>query len=318
MLELKDHYVWDSWYLKADDDWHCWYLKAPKSIGDPDLRHWNVSQGHAVSKDLVNWEHRGTAMAPAPEPAWDDMTTWTGSTLRGEDGQWHYFYTGTRKSENGMIQRIGHAVGDDLQTWTRVGDGQCLDLTGPNAKYYEVNHEGKWHDRAMRDPWVMKDPDGDGWLMFFTARVADREEANDAGCIGFATSPDLMSWTLQPPVFVGAWGQLEVPQVFQAEGTWYCLFCMAGHHQAVWNIAKNGPIGDGNHYLIGESPRGPWRLPDGDGLDTRVDRYAARIVDEGGLKILGFKNGDPDNFGGYIMDPDPVFRRSDGTLTLEP
>ena len=69
----------------------CWYLKAPKSIGDPDLRHWNVTQGHAVSDDLVTWSDHSTALTPAAAPAWDDKTTWTGSTLRGEDGRWHYF-----------------------------------------------------------------------------------------------------------------------------------------------------------------------------------------------------------------------------------
>jgi beta-fructofuranosidase len=316
VLQLNDHWVWDSWYLHDGDRWHSWYLKAPKSIGDPDLRHWNVCQGHAVSDDLVSWRDHSTALSPSPE-GWDDFTTWTGSTLRGEDGHWHYFYTGTSRSENGMIQRIGHATGKDLESWQRVGDGHCLDLTGPNAALYEVDHTGRWHDRAMRDPWVMKDPAGDGWLMYFTARVADRPEVNDAGCIGFATSPDLYEWTLQPPVFTGAWGQLEVPQVFSHGGTWYCLFCMAEDHQADWLTRQYGQLGTGNHYLMAEDPRGPWRLPDGQALDTKQSRYAARIVQHDGLQILGFKDGGKSNFGGYIMDPQPVHRRPDGTLTLE-
>ena len=196
--------------------------------------------------------------------------------------------------------------------------GQCLDLTGPNASLYEVDYVGRWHDRAMRDPWVMKDPTGPGYLMYFTARTVTGEEVNDAGCIGFATSPDLMSWTLEAPVFIGGWGQLEVPQVFQHEAHWYCLFCMAEPHQAEWNRTKNGPSGTGNHYLIGKSSRGPWRIPDGPALDVNCDRYAARIVDHDGLKIIGFKDGGRDNFGGYIMDPAPVFTRPNGTLTLEP
>ena len=317
MLALEDHWVWDSWYLHDGIHWHCWFLKAPKSIGDPELRHWNVTQGHAVSDDLVTWEHRGTSLAPSEGPAWDDKTTWTGSTLRGDDGSWHYFYTGTSEAEGALIQRIGHAVGEDLEIWERVGDGLCLDLTGPNAVHYETDWEGAWHDRAMRDPWVMKDPDGPGWLMYFTARRAGIDETNDAGCIGFATSPDLMTWTLEPPVFTGGWGQLEVPQVLQIDGRWHCLFCMDPEHQARWNAEKNGRMGRGTHYLIGESLRGPWRLPGGDALDTKVLRYAARIVEHDGLKLLGFKDGGPDGFGGYIMDPAPVFRREDGTLTLE-
>ncbi|MDE2914730.1 MAG: levansucrase [Paracoccaceae bacterium] len=317
MLALKDHWVWDSWYLHDGMRWHCWYLKAPTSIGNSDLRHWHVSHGHAVSEDMIHWEHRGTALSPSPNPAWDDMTVWTGSTLRGDDGRWHYFYTGTSTAEDGMIQRIGHAVGDDLESWERVGDGLCLDLTGSNSDFYETEWEGRWHDRAMRDPWVMNDPGGDGALMFFTARVPDRREINDAGCIGLATSADLMTWTLEAPVFVGAWGQLEVPQVFESNSTWYCLFSASPDHQAQWNIKKNGIIRYGSHYLMADSPRGPWRLPDGAGLDTGHDRYAARIVEQDGLRILGFKDGGREDFGGYIMNPAPVYRRPDGTLSLE-
>lgn len=317
MLALEDHWVWDSWYLRDGDLWHCWYLKAPKSIGDPAQRHWNVSQGHAVSSDLITWRDHTTALTPSKQ-GWDDFTTWTGSVLKGEDGQFHYFYTGSSRAERGMIQRIGHAVGKDLTTWNRVGDGFCLDLTGPNAHLYETAWEGRWHDRAMRDPWVMKDPFGDGWLMYFTARVPDVEEPNAAGCIGFATSPDLFEWTLEAPVFTGTWGQLEVPQVFACKDTWYCLFCMVEDHQSAANRATHGPSGRGNHYLMADHPRGPWRLPHGPFLDVENERYAARIVDHDGLKILGFKDGEERGaFGGYIMDPAPIIRRPDGTLSLE-
>lgn len=317
MLSLKDHWVWDSWYLHDGTRWHCWYLKAPKSIGDPAKRHWNVSQGHAVSDDLINWRDHSTALAPS-DRGWDDFTTWTGSVLKGDDGQYHYFYTGTSRAEDGMIQRIGHAAGADLEIWERVGDGFCLDLEGPNSVLYETDWKGRWHDRAMRDPWVMKDPEGDGWLMYFTARVQDVEETNAAGCIGLATSPDLCQWTLQPPIYVGSWGQLEVPQVFEFGGTWYCLFCMVEGHQSKACLADYGPSGRGNHYLIAESAHGPWRLPDGPFLDVKAERYAAKIVDHNGLQILGFKDGETRGaFGGYIMDPAPVTRLPDGTLRLE-
>lgn|GEM_PF-103727 len=318
MLTLDDHWVWDAWYLNDGECWHCWYLKAPRSIGDPARRHWHVSQGHAISVGLVNWDHRGTAMSPSKGPAFDDMTTWTGCTLRGGDDLWHYFYTGTSQSEDAKIQRIGHAVGNDLKHWQRVDDGLCLDISGPNAELYETAWQGRWHDRAMRDPWIMKDPHAERWLMYFTARVSDREEPNDAGCIGFATSPDLYHWQLEPPVFTGGWGQLEVPQVFEYKGYWYCLFCTDPQHQAQWHIERYGVMARGSHYLIADNLHGPWRLPDGPVLDTAVDRYAARIVDHGGLQILGFKDAEDREFGGYIMDPVPVYQSENGLLSLQP
>ena len=125
------------------------------------------------SRDLETWEHLGTTFAPAEAPAWDDYTTWTGSVVQGDDGLWHLFYTGTRRSEDGLKQRIGHATSTDLHTWQRVGRRARLDLSGD---LYEEYAPGHWHDRAMRDPWVMRDPQG-GWLMYFTAPHARRRGA---------------------------------------------------------------------------------------------------------------------------------------------
>lgn len=320
VLALKDQWIWDSWYAHDGQKYHCYFLKAEKSLVDPDLRHMNVTQGHAVSTDLTNWEHLGTCFTPSEGPAWDDKTTWTGSVVQDDQGLWHLFYTGTAKAENALYQRVGHATSTDMHSWKRVGDGLCLDLTGPNAKYYETEHMvGFWHDRAMRDPWVMRDPNGEGWLMYFTARVPGRVEPNEGGAIGFATSDDLYTWTLQPPVFSGDFGQLEVPQVFQVGDKWYCLFCTSDHHWSKARVAKAGvkPV-TGNHYLIADDPRGPWQTAPGflDG-DLPCRRYAARIVDTGkGLVILGFADNGRDNFIGQIMDPEPVVVGADGLLTV--
>jgi beta-fructofuranosidase len=319
VLALKDQWIWDSWYAHDGTRWHGYFLKADKSLGDPELRHFNVSQGHAVSDDLINWEHLGTCLAPSEGPAFDDTTTWTGSVLQDDTGLWHLFYTGGGSAEKGLYQRIGHATSTDMHSWERVGDGLCLDMTGPVADLYEKDHAvGHWHDRAMRDPWVMKDPEGDGWLMYFTARAPGIEEPNAGGAIGFATSPDLYSWTLEPPVYVGSFGQLEVPQVFEIGGQWYCLFCTASVHFSKDVAAKMTPV-TGTHYLMGDSPRGPWRLPDGPFLDGDLPcrRYASRMVEtKDGWVIMGFADSGPDTFIGHVMDPEPVEVGADGLLTV--
>lgn len=324
VLALDDQWIWDSWYAHDGRRWHGYFLKADKSLGDPELRHWNVTQGHAVSDDLVTWDHLGTCFAPATGPAWDDFTTWTGSVLQGPDGIWHLFYTGTSRAEDGMNQRIGHATSTDMHNWRRVGDGFCLDLIGPNAEHYDAEFApGVWHDRAMRDPWVMKDPEGDGWLMYFTARAGGIAEPNAGGAVGFATSGDLVNWTLEPPVFVGGYGQLEVPQVFEAQGRWFCLFCTGAEYfsKEMAAATPGGPV-TGSHYLIGEGPRGPWRIAPGPFLDGALPcaRYAARIVETGGgLTILGFADrpGGAD-FVGHVTDPDPVEVDTSGLLHVRP
>ncbi|MEP4546293.1 MAG: hypothetical protein ABJ000_08955 [Saccharospirillum sp.] len=116
---------------------------------------------------------------------------------------------------------------------------------------YEEHIPGHWYDRALRDPWVIKDPESKGWLMFFTARVPDRCEANEGGAIGLATSDDLTHWQLQPPVFTGYFGQLEVPQDFEYGERW---------SQRYTESTAQHPVG-GTHYLITSHPRAPgqWR-----------------------------------------------------------
>ncbi|WP_138464534.1 levansucrase [Poseidonocella sp. HB161398] len=321
-LTLKDKWIWDSWYLHDGGRWHAWFLEADRALGDPELRHFNARQGHAVSDDLQSWTYLGTSLAPRAE-GFDSQATWTGSVVTGPDGLHHLFYTGCDRAEGGLWQRIGHAVSRDLHDWERVGDGPCLDLVGPAAVHYEAGHAvGHWPDRAMRDPWVMPDPEGDGWLMYFTARVPGRAEANDAGAIGFATSPDLHSWELQPPVFAGGFGQLEVPQVFRLGGRWHCLFCTAARHwsDAYRRQAPQPPV-TGSHYLVAEHPRGPWQIAPGPFLDGAEPcrRYAARMVETGaGPMLTGFADGGRDAFGGYLMDPAPLGVAPDGRLVLVP
>ena len=323
-LVLPDKWIWDSWFAHDGDQWHVFFLQADKSLKDPDLRHWNVTQGHATSTDRVTWQHHGTCFEPSSSDAFDDYTTWTGSVVQDDDGLWHLFYTGTSRAEEGVMQRIGHAVAEDLHHWSRVGDGLCLDLTGSTAYTYEAELAvGHWHDRAMRDPWVMRDPEGDGWLMYFTARVPGVPEANAGGAIGFATSRDLYQWELQPPVFAGSFGQLEVPQVLQLDDRWYCLFCtMAPHWSTAYRASYPGSPVSGTHYLIADTPRGPWQVAPGKFLDGAMpcERYAARLIKtQDGLELMGFADvGTAGQFQGHVMDPQPVYRSPDGRLSLEP
>jgi beta-fructofuranosidase len=319
VLKLRDHFVWDSWYVNDGEKYHAYFLKAPRSISDPELRHFNVSYGHATSTDLVNWDYLGECFHPSVN-GWDNYTTWTGSVIRGDDDLWHLYYTGTTKNDPQLAQRIGHATSTDLHNWERVGNGLILDLIGQNSHLYETDvSNDEWHDRAMRDPWVIRDPEGNGWLMYFTARASGISEANDAGCIGFATSPDGYQWDLKPPVFTGGFGQLEVPQVFEKNDKWYCLFCTANIHFSK-SEATMRPVVTGNHYLIGDSPHGPWQIAPGflDGTQP-CTRYAARIVDtDKGMVILGFADrpeGSTD-FIGEIMNPDPVEITSDQYLYI--
>jgi beta-fructofuranosidase len=51
-LRLPNRWIWDFWLARDGKDYHAFYLQAPRSLGDPALRHFNASIGHAVSQDL--------------------------------------------------------------------------------------------------------------------------------------------------------------------------------------------------------------------------------------------------------------------------
>jgi beta-fructofuranosidase len=320
-LALKDKWIWDFWLAREGADWHIYFLMADRSLGDPERRHRNVTQGHAVSRDLSEWRFLGQCFAPAATPAWDDWTTWTGSVVRDDAGLWHLFYTGTSHGDGGLHQRIGHATSSDMHSWRRVGSGLCLDISGPD---YEEYTPGVWHDRAMRDPQVIRDPDGEGWLMFFTARVPGAAEPNEGGSIGFARSPDLNRWTLLPPVYRGGmFGQMEVPQAFAYGGRWYMMFCTADHHWSSAYRAINGqPPVTGTHYLMAEHPLGPWRVAPGPFFDGHqpARRYAGKVIDTGGgLVTMGFIASRPgESFVGAVSDPIPVSVDGEGLLHAHP
>jgi beta-fructofuranosidase len=321
-LSLSDKWIWDFWLAQDGDDWHIYFLQSANDWPDEVMRHRNVSQGHAVSKDLINWTHKGVCLEPSKGPAFDDWTTWTGSVVKDDKGLWHLFYTGSAHADGGFYQRIGHATSKDMHSWKRVGDGLCLDLTGPHASHYEDYTPGHWHDRAMRDPWVMRNPDGPGWIMYFTARVPGIKEPNAGGAIGFATSPDLKTWTLEKPVYDGGdFGQLEVPQVFKHKGRWYMMFCTGAEHWSSRYIERNKdtPV-MGTSYLTADSHLGPWTaaVPFMDG-DMPCNRYAGKIIErDGKLSLMGFLHFDRDGkFIGTITDPVPVSVDSNGILKVE-
>jgi len=63
-LSLPDHWLWDFWIADDRTAYHLFFLKAPR-VGDPDLRHWNTSVGHAISTDLVQWQGVADALTPS-------------------------------------------------------------------------------------------------------------------------------------------------------------------------------------------------------------------------------------------------------------
>ena len=323
---VEGRYVWDFWTVRDGATTHLFYLNAPRDIPQPDDRHARAVIGHASSTDLRNWTDHGVCLGPSPKPAWDDGTTWTGSTIKRPDGQWMMFYTGTTRRGGINLQRIGAALSRDLHSWTKLLQNPIL-ITDP--RWYEVYdfaaaEERPWHDEAWRDPWVYPDPAGKGWRMLFTAR--EKSGPGDGrGVIAQATSPDLLNWTAGEPFFrIGHFGEMEVPQLFQIGAWWYCLFCNGAKNQA----ASYQPFGgafrhSGTHYLRARSAEGPFEMCEDRFLagDPEWRLYAGRMVSgEGGrLYLMSFLNELPGGggFGGTISDPMRLWQLPDGRLRAD-
>lgn len=314
MLRLDDRWIWDFWTTEWQGVHHLFFLHAPRALGDPELRHRQARIGHAVSTDLVDWQLRADALAPSEGPAWDDLTTWTGSVIR-HDGQWWMFYTGTCAAEDGTVQRVGAVVSADLDTWHRV-HGPLIEA---DPTWYERLDLDAWYEEAWRDPWVLRDPVDGSFHAFVTARAASGPP-DTRGVIGHAVSPDLLRWEVRPPVTEpGVFGHLEIPQLLDLGGRVHLLFSTPPAPPPVAARMPAAGVG-GTHLLSADSLVGPFRwsthkLLDGESTGRR---YGGRVLrTDAGLRLLTWLANGPDGaFVGAIDDPRPVEVGPDGSLRV--
>ena len=241
MFQLADSWVWDHWYAQVDGEYHLFFLWAKRGPDGPDARHFQAAVGHAVSTDLVNWRRVAEALARSEPPAFDDLATWTGSVVRHPDGRWYLFYTGATMGADGRnAQSVGLATSPDLLTWTKRPEA----VLQPDPAWYETLETSHWQDQAFRDPWVLADPQGNGWHMLITAR-ANHGATFDRGVVGHAWSADLDSWGLRPPLSApveGGFGQLEVIQVEVIDGRPVMIFSCLAEHAAPARRGNGGGI----------------------------------------------------------------------------
>jgi len=313
-FHLPDHWVWDFWLADDGAVFHLYYLHAPKALGDPHLRHRNARIGHATSADLVHWTDHGRIFDAGAPGSFDGSATWTGSVVRGPDGLWRMFYTGSRflsPDSHANVETVGLATSADLHSWNKQPGPVCV----ADDRFYEALGTSSWPEEAWRDPWVFWQQADQHWHMLITARGKDGAEP-DRGVMGHAVSTDLSNWEVQPPLSVTGSGfaHLEVFQLIRISGGNQLVFCC--------DSAKLcGPRAGG----IG----GIWSLPVGD-FPGQVDFSAARLlVDErlyagriavdrrGAPQLLAFNNVSANGiFEGGICDPLPISINSDGYLEV--
>jgi len=298
MLAPDDRWIWDFWHVQDNGIHHLYYLQAPKSLGDPELRHRNATIGHATSRDLIDWTEHGTVLRPGGPGTVDATATWTGSIVRGDDGLWRMFYTGSTflsPDSTTNVETIVVAVSSDLHHWTK-DDTFAL---AADPTWYEKLGDSSWPEEAWRDPWVYRDETG-LWHMLITAR-ANTGEVMERGVVGHATSKDLRSWTVRPPLSEPGEGfaHLEVLQRVSINDQTFMIFSA---HKTVVAARRCDPA----------SATGTWATAWTDHIDleharniTGAELYSGRVVGHNGLPVLlGFLldvNGQ--GFVGGVSDP---------------
>lgn len=270
-LQLPDKWLWDFWPIQDGSDYHLFYLQASKALRDPHLRHWNVSIGHAVSKDLLHWETLPDVLKPGYANRTfggrHEYTTWTGSVIHHE-GLWYLFYTCSYKEEKGLIQRISLATSSDLIHWEKHPRNP---LFGADHRYYEALDLNLWHDEAWRDPWVFKHPETGEFHALITAR-ANHGPGKTRGVIGHATSKNLIDWQVLPPLTKPSnFATMECAQLVKLQGRYYLLFSVPPREFTGSNLT-------GTFYMVADDPLGPFSEPKVLWADPVGQLYAGKLL----------------------------------------
>lgn len=208
-----------------DGEYHLFYQNNP--FGN---RWGHMSWGHAVSRDLVHWEHLPLALAEEDGVmifSGSAVVDWKNTSGFGKGGQPPLvaIYTGHYTAKPLQNQHLAYS-NDRGRTWTKFAGNPVLDLKMADFRDPKV----RWHEPTSR--WVMT--------------VALPKEAK----VHFYASPDLKQWS-----YAGEFGGAGA-----TNGLWECpdLFPLAveggGEKWAlIVNINPGGPAGgSGCQYFVGD------------------------------------------------------------------
>lgn len=171
--------------------------------------HW----GHALSRDLVHWEHQGVALFPTKYE--DENGCFSGSAIE-RDGRLYLYYTGVHYEK--INPNDIHVCADDVFTSAQMmitsEDGIHFDNFRDKKVIVPAINDKSIGDRThTRDPKVWRG--SDAWYMVLGSRTPDNK-----GKLIFYKSENLYDWKLvntaeKKDGFGWMW---ECPDYFKTEG----------------------------------------------------------------------------------------------------
>jgi predicted GH43/DUF377 family glycosyl hydrolase len=246
--------------IKLENLYHLIHLQGPP-IHPFDATYLESSYGHAVSRDLIEWETKAPVFGISSPKNFDDSGIWTMHITQYNNKLW-MFYTGLSYQKY-FYQQIGLAISEkkDGTSWIRFRQEP---LVSADPKYYQVDN-----DMAWRDPFVIYDPDENRWIMYISAKTKSGNKRT-RGCIGAAVSDNLVDWIVKPPIISPSiYNEMECPVVFKYNNNYY-LFVSISDDRKV-------------HAYRAVKPMGPYEYL---GQLTPQNNYAARIINIGKDTLL--------------------------------
>lgn len=170
--------------------------------------HW----GHAVSEDLVHWEHQGVALFPSKE--YDRNGVFSGSAIE-VDGKLHLYYSAVQYLRQDP-ENIHQSLGDSYLTSQAMlvsEDGEKFDNWDHKRQIVPVIADCAFGDaKDTRDPKVWKD--GSDYYM-----ILGSTWYKEQGRVLFYTSKDARNWKYRNQCRIQEMGSvMECPDLFCLDG----------------------------------------------------------------------------------------------------
>lgn len=196
--------------------YHLFYQCFPYSA------HWGrMHWGHAVSKDLVNWEEKGIALFPSKTD--DRSGCFSGSAIEYKDKMYIY-YTGVNYTEEDP-ENINCCINDKFtaaQLMITSEDGMEFDnITDKKTVIPPIEDKKIGDKNHTRDPKVWRGKDA--WYMVLGSTV------DKNGRLLFYKSSDLKTWQYLNYCEKDGFGWMwECPDFFEIDGKGVTIFSPMG------------------------------------------------------------------------------------------
>lgn len=219
VYDIKPRYVNDHCFIEAGGRLHLFHITGSAGGGPYDSGN-EVTFGHAVTTDLLNWHALPDVLSVDPVSSFEPHHIFAPYVIRHQD-RFYLFYAGI----NQVIQAEAMclAVSDDLVSWHKHPFNPVF---RPSYVWAEYNPgSGVW--ACCRDPHVIAHPQY-GFILYYVSWI--KNTRGNMAAIGAAISDNLVTWQDVGPVLVRerAWDHsttsMESPCVVERDDQFYMFY----------------------------------------------------------------------------------------------